>query len=161
MPDDAGVWVRCSRPEGVRICPRAGASRVPTPHTPDTTVAKLVHDAVLDAAFNVIRDTCTSMTLCSAQPTTFAEGNATFALADVAMAPGDFTIENGAVSGRRIVVAAKAGVPVDATGTSNHVALLDTTGSRLLFVTTHTGQALTSGNTADIGSWSDELADPT
>lgn len=123
-------------------------------------MGKTVHDDVLDGALDIIRNNCTRMTLCSQEPTTYAEANATYALADVTMASGDFTKANGDTSGRKLTVAAKSGVTVDASGTSNHVALLDVTNSKLLYVTTHTGQALTSGNTVDIGAWDIEIADP-
>jgi hypothetical protein len=40
------------------------------------------------------------------------------------------------------------------------VALLDTAGSRVLYVTTATAQALTSGNTMTFESWDIEIGDP-
>jgi hypothetical protein len=123
-------------------------------------MGKAVHDDVLDGAHNIVKNNCTRQTVCSAQPTTYAEGNATFALADVTMASGDFTVANGDTSGRKDTVAAKSGVPVDSTGTATHVALLDVTNSKLLYVTTCTSQALTSGNTVNIPAWKMELADP-
>lgn len=49
-------------------------------------MAKIVHDDVLDGALNIIKNNCTRMVACSAQPTTYTEGNATYALADVTMA---------------------------------------------------------------------------
>lgn len=124
-------------------------------------MGKSVHNDVLDGAHNIIKNNCTRMTLCSQEPTTYTEANATYALADVTMASGDFTVADGDTNGRKVTVAAKSAVPVDATGTSNHVALLDVANSKLLYVTTHTAQALTSGNTANIGSWKVEIADPT
>lgn len=123
-------------------------------------MAKTVHDDVLDGALNVVKNNCTRMVACSAQPTTFAEANATFALADVTMASGDFTAANGDTSGRKLTVAAKSAVPVDASGTVTHVALLDVTNSKLLYVTTTTPQGVSSGGTVDFGSWKFELADP-
>jgi hypothetical protein len=48
---------------------------------------------------------------------------------------------------------------VDTSGTATHVALCDAT--RLLYVTTCTSQALTSGNTVNIPAWDIEIADPT
>lgn len=124
-------------------------------------MGKSAHDDVFDNGLNAIKNNCDKMVLCSQEPTTFVEANVTFALADVAMVSGDFTIANGDVSGRKITVVAKNAVPVDATGTSNHLALLDTINSKLLFVTTHPAQAVTSGNTANIAAWKDEIADPT
>jgi hypothetical protein len=122
-------------------------------------VAKSVHDNVLDGAFDVL-DQADLMTACSAEPTTRTEAVTTFKLADVAMVPNtDYTKANGDTNGRKVTVAAKSAVPVDTTGTATHVALTDAT--RLLFVTTCTSQALTSGNTVNFPSWDDEIADPT
>lgn len=123
-------------------------------------MAKSVHDDVLDGALNIIKNNCTRMVLCSSQPTTFTEGNATFALADATMASGDFTAANGDTSGRKLTIAAKAAVPVDVTGTGNHVALLDVTNSKLLYVTTCPAQAVGAGGTVDFGAWKTEIADP-
>lgn len=123
-------------------------------------MAKIVHDDVLDGALNIIKNNCTRMVACSTQPTTFVEANATFALADVTMASGDFTVANGDTSGRKATVAAKSAVPVDATGTFAHVALLDVANSKLLYVTTGTSQGLTSGNTCNFPAWDIEIADP-
>jgi hypothetical protein len=123
-------------------------------------VAKSVHDDVLDGALNIIKNNCTRMTACNAQPTTFTEANATFALADVTMASGDFTAANGDTSGRKLTVAAKSTVTVDTTGTFNHVALLDVTNSKLLYVTTGTSQGLTAANTVNFPAWDIEIADP-
>lgn len=124
-------------------------------------MAKSVNDVVLDGALDIIRNNCTRMVACSAEPTTFTQANATFALADVTMASGDFTLANGDTSGRKVTVAAKTGVAVDVSGTANHIALLDVTNSRLLYVTTCTAQGVSTGGTVDFGSWKIEIADPT
>lgn len=124
-------------------------------------MAKSVHDDVLDGALNIIKNNCTRMTVCNAEPTTFTQGNSTFALADVTMAAADFTAANGDTSGRKLTVAAKSAVPVDTSGTATHVALLDVANSKLLYVTTCTSQALTSGNTVNVPAWKAEIADPT
>lgn len=123
-------------------------------------MAKSVHDDVLDGALNIIKTNATRMTLCSSEPATYTAGNATVALADVTMASGDFTAANGDTSGRKLTVAAKSAVPVDVTGTGTHIALLDVTNSKLLYVTTCTSQGVSSGGTVDIGSWKVEIADP-
>lgn len=124
-------------------------------------MGKSVHNDVLDAAWDYLAANCDKMVLCSQEPTTFEEANATYALADVAMDSGDFANADGDTSGRKVTVAAQNAVDVDASGTSNHVALLDTVNSKLLYVCTHTGQALTSGNTVNIGAWEAEILDPT
>lgn len=122
-------------------------------------MAKSVHDNVLDGAFDIV-DQADIMTACNAEPTTRTEAITTFKLADVVMVPNtDFTKANGDTNGRKVTVAAKSAVPVDTTGTATHVALCDAT--RLLYVTTCTSQALTSGNTVNFPAWDIEIADPT
>jgi hypothetical protein len=122
-------------------------------------MAKIVHDDVLDGAFDVL-DQADLMTVCAGQPTTRTEAITTFKLADVAMTPNtDYTKANGDTNGRKVTIAAKSAVPVDTTGTADHVALVDAT--RLLYVTTCTSQALTSGNTVNFPAWKVEIADPT
>lgn len=123
-------------------------------------MAKSVHSDVLDGALNIIKNNCTRMVACSAQPTTYTEADATYALANVTMTGADFTLAAGAVSGRKATVAQKTGVTVATSGTANHVALLDVTNSKLLYVTTATAQVLTSGNTMTFNSWTVEIADP-
>lgn len=131
-------------------------------------MAKSVNNLVLDASLEYLRDNVTRMVPCSAEPTSFDEANngsgdapPGFALADVTLAPADFTIADGDTSGRKVSVAAKNGVSVDITGTVNHVALLDVANSRLLYVTTTAAQGVSSGGTVDLGGWDIELADPT
>ena len=125
-------------------------------------MAKIVHDDVLDGALNIIKNNCTRMVACSAQPTTYTEGNATYALADVTMASTDFTNANGDASGRKTTVAAKSSVLIDTSGSATQVALLDMTNSKLLYVTTCTPQALTANgtNTVNFPAWDIEIADP-
>jgi hypothetical protein len=125
-------------------------------------MAKATPDAVLDQMLDEIA-TATRMIACSAQPTTYTEANATFALADVTMAGGDFTKANGDTSGRKVTVAAKSSVLIDASGTANHVALVRVADSTLLYVTTCTSQALTANgsNTVNFPAWDIEIGDPT
>lgn len=123
-------------------------------------MAKSVHNDVLDAALNIIKNNATRMTLCSAEPTTYAEGNATYALADVTTTGTDFTVADGDTSGRKVTSAEQTGVTVDTTGTGTHVALLDVSNTKLLYVTTCTSQAVTSGNTITFPAWDIEIADP-
>ena len=123
-------------------------------------MAKFFVDTVLDGLLEIIND-ATLMTVCNAQPTTYAEAATTFKLADVVMAGGDFTISNGDTDGRKVRVATKLAVPIDTTGTATHIALAISGSSTLLGATTCTSQALTSGGTVDIPVWDVEVADPT
>ena len=120
-------------------------------------MAKYVNDDVLDGALNVIKNNANIMTVCSAQPTTRTEAITTYALADVSMASGDFTVANGDTNGRKLTVAAKSGVNIDVTGTATHVALCDAT--RLLLVTTCNSKSLTSGDAVNIPAFDNEIAD--
>lgn len=126
-------------------------------------MAKTVHDDVLDGASNILKNNVTRQVACSAQPTTYTEANATYALADVTLASGDFTLANGDTNGRKVTVAAKSGVLIDTSGTATHVALLDVTNSKLMYVTTCTSLALTANgsNTVNFPAWDIEFADPT
>lgn len=124
-------------------------------------MGKSVHDDVLDGALNIIKNNCTRMTVCSSQPTTYTEAITTFELADIVMASGDFTNANGDTNGRKTTVGAKSAFAVDSSGTATHVALVDVTNSKLLYVTTCTSQALTAGNTVSTPAWDIEIADPT
>lgn len=123
-------------------------------------MGKQAPDATIDSMFDYI-DQCNIMHVCSAEPANYA-GIAAVSLADVALTPDtDFTKANGDTSGRKVTIAAKNAVPVDVTGTANHIAIARSTDSTLRYVTTCTSQALTSGNTVDIPSWKIEVADPT
>lgn len=126
-------------------------------------MAKSVHNDVLDGALNIIKNNCTRMTVCSTEPTTYTEANATYALADVTMTGTDFTVADGDTNGRKVTVAAKSSILIDVDGTAQHVALLDVTNSKLLYVTTCTSQVLDANgsNTVSVPAWDIEIADPT
>lgn len=125
-------------------------------------MAKWANDSMMDAALDYVRANCDQMIACSAQPATYAEATSTYALADATMTVNtDYTLGNGDTSGRKIAVAAKTGVTIDASGTATHVALVKTGDTTLRYVTTCTSQALTSGGTVDFPAWDIEIADPT
>ena len=124
-------------------------------------MAKAIPDAILDKTLDEIA-TATKQVLCSAQPTTYAEANATYALADIVIDSGDFTKANGDTSGRKVTIGAQNGVLIDASGTGTHIALIRTADSTLIYVTTCTSQAVTANgsNTVNMPAWDIELADP-
>ncbi len=125
-------------------------------------MAKFTPDAILDKMADYILSVATRLVVCSTQPTTFTEANATYALADVTIDSSDFVKANGDTNGRKVTVSAQNGVLIDASGTALHVALLNVSGSELLYVTTCTSQALTANgtNTVNVPAWDIELADP-
>ena len=123
-------------------------------------MAKSQNDLMLDAAFDWIRARVTQMTVCSTQPTTYAQATSTYKLADVPLTSTGIAVADGAVNGRKMTIAAKSGVTIDVSGTAAHIALAGSTGATvLLFVTTCTTQALTSGGTVDIPAWTDTISD--
>ena len=121
-------------------------------------MSKAAATTVLDALLDKVA-TGTIMSVCTTQPTTRTEAVTTYALATVTMAGGDYTKAAGTPNGRKVTMASKSSVAVTASGTALHVAICD--GSNLLYVTTVTSQALTSGNTVTIPAWTITVADPT
>src|SRR3954468_8110470 len=120
-------------------------------------MAKFLATQVLDAACSKIA-TSTKLSITSSQPANFA-AIAAANLANLTVAPGDFTTSVGDVNGRKVRVAAKTGIAVTANGTATHICLDD--GTTLLAVTTCTSQALTSGNTVNTPVFDFEFSDPT
>lgn len=128
-------------------------------------MSKYSNDAGLDAALAWFAD-CDLLIVCSTQPTTYTEATSTYALANVAVTPGDgngdFTISNGDTSGRKVRVAAQTGILIDTSGTAAHIALCKSGDTTLRYVTTTTSQALTANgsNTVNTPVWDIEIADP-
>lgn len=127
-------------------------------------MAKSVHNDVLDAALNVIKNDATQMSVCKDTPTTYGEAttSGTYMLAIHTMTSADYTIADvvGGSGGRKVTIAEQAAVSVGATGTATYVCLCDAD-DRLLYVTTCTSQVLTSGNTVTFPAWAISIGDPT
>lgn len=122
-------------------------------------MAKSVHNDVLDASLSYISANADKAVICSAEPTSYAEANVTYALADYV--PSFTGPADGDASGRKLTVDAETGIVIDASGNGTHVALLKTGTSTLLYVTTiAVPQALVAANTADLAAWDIEIADP-
>lgn len=122
-------------------------------------MSKSVHPDVLDGALDVV-DQGNAIHVCSAEPTTLTEAVTTFSLANVAMTPNvDYAKQAGGNgTGRQVRMTAKNGVAVGVNGTATHVALVDST--RLLLVTTCTGQAITTADTLNLPAWNFEVDGP-
>lgn len=119
---------------------------------------KFASNDVLDASLNVVAS-ATRLVALNGQPASFAAANSG-RLAEATMAPGDYALAAGDVSGRKVTVAAKNNLAVLSGGTADHVALLDVAGSRLLYVTTCPAQALVTGGTVSIAAWAVEIGAP-
>lgn len=120
-------------------------------------MAKWANTIVLDAYLDKI-STANKLLLCSSQPATRAAALSA-ALASADLTGASFTKANGSPNGRQVTIAEQANMPVTATGTANHVALID--GTDVLVVTTVTSQSVTSGNTATVPAWKASIALPT
>ncbi len=121
---------------------------------------KSQNDSMLDAAFDWVRAAVTSMTVCTeTQPLNYSAAMTVQMLAVVTMASTDITTTPGDTSGRKMHVGSETGITVTNTGTAEHIALVDSGNTLLLFVTTTTTQAVTSGNTLNIPAWDDEILD--
>lgn len=129
-------------------------------------MAKYSEDDILDAGLQYIIDECDGLTVCTSDVTTasvpdYTKVSSTSALIAVhTMASGDFTIADGDVSGRKVTIAAQNDLPITTTGTAEHICLIDTVGSVVLYMTTCTAQSLTSGNNVSVPAWDIELRDP-
>lgn len=124
-----------------------------------------IHDEVLDALLSEIKDNATTVTLCAGAPTTLSDATTNLGtgsgkkLADVTVDSSDWSIAAGSPDGRTITFAQQTGVTVDASGTADHLAVVD--GSRLLLVLPLASSvALTQNNTTTINSFSYRIPVP-
>ncbi len=123
-------------------------------------MAKYQNDLMLDAALDWVRARVTRECVCSTQPTTYAQAITTYNLATkTGVTSTMLTVGNGDTNGRKVHMSSQTGLTVSVTGTAAHVALVGSSGSTLLLVTTCTTQSLTTGNTVNIPGFDDELAD--
>ena len=117
--------------------------------------------SVPDSVMNKILDEIATATLMTVVSDTSTPTDLTGALADVAMAGGDYTQAQGdaGTGSRKVTMAAKSGQDVDADGPPNHV-VLSLTGA-IKLITTCSGPDLTDGSTVDFPSWKYEIGVPT
>jgi hypothetical protein len=136
-------------------------------------MGKTVHDNVLDAALDHIRAKVKLITACTTQPSTYASGTST-TNAEVARCTGVTSAgtyfgapanATGSGGGRTLTVqqlTTTEGTSITAGGTANHIALMSAaTASNILYITTCTSQALTTGNDITFNSWDITIEDPT
>jgi hypothetical protein len=120
----------------------------------------ILNDRVFDNGLTVLDTEANKILITSAQPTTYTEANATYALGN------STTLSIGAPAdrsggGRQVTIAAITDGSVTATGTATHYAIVDTTNSRLLAAGSLTAsQSVTSGNTFTLTSTTIGIPDP-
>ena len=120
-------------------------------------MAKSVPDAVMDKILDEIATSTLQTVVSDAGTPTDLTG----ALADTAMAAGDFTkaLGDAGAGSRKVTMGAKSGVTVDEPGTPNHVVL--SLAGTIKLVTTCTGPDVTAGSTVDFPAWKYEIGAPT
>jgi hypothetical protein len=129
-------------------------------------MGKLANNDVLDALGNYLKTNGIKMTVCEGAPTTYEHASSNKGtgtgkvLAGVVIDTGDYTLADG-TTGRKVTFSAQVDVPIDVSGTVDHVAVINTTSSALLFVTTCTSQPLVATNTVTIPAWAITSGDPT
>jgi len=119
-----------------------------------------LNDRVFDNGLTVLDTEANKILITSAEPTTYTEANATYALGNsTSLSIGAPQDRSG--GGREVVVAAITDGSVTATGTATHYAIVDTVNSRLLAAGSLTAsQAVTSGNTFTLTSVAIGIPDP-
>ena len=123
-------------------------------------MAKSCSSAVLDGLLDVVA-TANKLIVCAGQPTSYSDANVTKNLASIAVAGGDFT-KAGTGSNRKTTVAAKSGLTYNAAGSGDHVALVNTGTSALVYVTTiGTARSIASGDTVNTAAWDVTVNQPT
>jgi hypothetical protein len=119
---------------------------------------RFASNEVMDAALQVVAG-ATRLVVTAGQPASYAAADSG-RLAEAAVTLADFQFGAGAAGGRRLTVAAKAGLIALANGTADHVALLDGASGRLLYVTTCPARPLLAGAPLDVAAWHIEIGAP-
>ena len=115
-----------------------------------------VADRVLDNGLTVLDTEADKITICSAEPTTYAEANSTYALgAETFSTGGAFgSPAAGSPNGRKVSSTAITDGTISGTGTATKWAVVDTANSRLLSDgDLSASQVVTSGNTFALASF--------
>lgn len=131
---------------------------------------KTITDNALDAAFTYIASRADQLAVCQGVPVSVAEATTLVnaggkMLASVALEEGvagaDFALAPGSASGRRLIVASQNDLLIAASGTADHVALVDTEADELLSVTSLSqAQPLSAGSLVLLKSFSKEINAP-
>jgi len=121
-------------------------------------MARYANDLMMDAALDYLEDT-DFLCVCEGQPTTYAEALTTFNLATIGITSGSFTKGDGA-SGRKSTISVCGGT-VSTSGSANHMAVINTTASALVYVWVLTEQYVTATNPITTPALYAEIQDPT
>jgi hypothetical protein len=128
-------------------------------------MTKAVHNDVLDAALNWVKNNAERISCCSGSPVSYTsaitQGSDMLAINDIS--GPDFTGPDDDTSGRKLTVGQKANVEVSATGSAQTIHLVDSSGAGKILYTTDvsTEQVVTDGNQMTFNSWVINIEDPT
>jgi hypothetical protein len=116
-----------------------------------------INDEVFDQGLDYADTNGDRLDICSQEPTTYTQATSTYTLGNKVVNTG--ATENGASSGRRVIVPAITDGSVTGTGTATHWAL--TNGSDTLIATgaLSASTGVTSGNTFTLDAISITIAD--
>jgi hypothetical protein len=139
-------------------------------------MGKNVHNNVLDASLNYVKNNSTRLVVLTSEPTgSSAYTNAQtdydssgYRLAETTISASDFTgPAEGDTSGRKVQVNAQTSLSVDGVASSasaTHVALVKQSSSAssqlVIYTTTCTSQTLSGGNKVNTPNWDIEIRDP-
>lgn len=119
-----------------------------------------LNNRVFDNGLTVLDTEANRLDITSQEATTYAGASSTYSLGNSTSLSIAAPSDRGA-GGRQVVVAAISDGSVTGTGTATHYAIVDTVNSRLLATGSLTeSQAVTSGNTFTLGSFTIGIPDP-
>jgi len=124
----------------------------------------LLDNTVLDAALDIIRNSCENLYICSTAPTTFTEASSTYAVGSKAVTSTEIQdCADRTGGGRMIEIDAITDGSVSAThAAADFWALTDDSASLLLAAGDLSApQAVTNGNTFTLAAFEIGLGDPT
>ncbi|MDT8445775.1 MAG: hypothetical protein RRB13_02620 [bacterium] len=127
-------------------------------------MGKWAHDNMMDFGLDHLKQNGQRIIVCQGQPATYNEAITAIPagkrLGDLGLTPVEFTLSNGATTGRRVTVAAQS-VQISYSGTMDHIAIVDDSHSRLLYVWPITAsQVVVGGNQVDTPDFDATIADP-
>jgi hypothetical protein len=122
-------------------------------------MASYLNDEVTDQGLDYADTNGTRIDICSALPTTYAEATSTFSLGNKTGLNTGAT-QNGASSGRRVIVPAITDGNVTGNGTATHWALTDGSGTLIAAQTLASSQVVTSGNVFTLPAINITIPDP-
>jgi hypothetical protein len=123
-------------------------------------MARFAPNAFYSGAFNTIKNGANRrLVVMDSEQATYANVAAA-TLAEVAIEDTDMTEGAGSVSGRKLTIAQQSDISITDNGDATHVALVDDDADVVLYITTCTTQALTSGGTVTVPAWDIEIRAP-